>query len=293
MARQSWMDGIRGACVLAVVLLHAELVVAGVADRPVPTPLTILNTELEPCRMPLLVLLSGLLLPRSLAKGARHHVEGKLRALAWPYAVWAALDGLHLTVHVLRSGGGVPWDFLGRLAYDPPTYLWFLAYLFVFHLLATPLPATVRTLAGPCLVLAADLLEPGLLSDPELHRFVSLLGWFLVGDLLARLVGPRVPVELASAVGRVRWGVLASVGRSSVVYYACHLLVSLLVVELLVACGVRAPLPLLAAAIGCPLLAGAGLVRARRHRAVDLLFRLPRPTSAGTGRIVAARQGLR
>lgn len=258
------MDGLRGLTVVAVVVLHAELT-AG----PLPW-LARLNAELEPVRMPLLVALSGMLLGRSLAKGARRHLSGKVRGILWPYLLWATLDITHVIVDCLVAGDPAPWDWLGRLLYDPQTYLWFLAYLFCFHALATPLPPWLRTVAGPVLVLAA-----GTVAYPELHRFVELAGWFLIGDALAREVGPRVPAPVARAVGRTRWGVLAAIGRQSIVYYACHLLVMVYAVRLLTHLGVADPRLLVPVAVGVPLAAGALLVHWRRHPWVALLFAWP------------------
>lgn len=258
------MDGLRGLAVVAVVLLHAELT-AG----PLPW-LAEVNHELAPYRMPLLVALSGVLLGRSLAKGAHRHLAGKVRGIAWPYLLWATADVLHVLADAHAAGRPAPWDWLLKLFYDPQTYLWFLAYLFCYHVLATPLPPWLRTLAGPVLVLAADGLD-----YPELHRFVELAGWFLIGDALAREVGPRVPAPIAGAVGRLRWGVLALIGRQSIVFYACHLLVMVYAVRLLRHLGVSDPQLLVPIAVGVPLAVGALLVHGRRHPWVAVLFAWP------------------
>lgn len=265
------MDGLRGVAILAVVVHHAELVTASTTGGV--AAVSSINHALEPYRMPVLALLSGMLLTRSLAKGARRHLRGKVEAILWPYAVWVALDTAHTLCAAAWAGEPVPWELVARLAHDPQSYLWFLLDLFAFHVLATPLPPWARTVLGPALVLLGDaLVDPA--GDPALHRFVALLGWFLLGDAVAREVGPRVPAVVAALAARTRWGVFAAVGRSSIVFYASHLLLQVLLAPRL-ATVVPHPVALLAALTVVPLVAGAALAQARSRRAVAALFAWP------------------
>lgn len=268
--RHQWMDGLRGLAVVAVVLFHAEL-----AGGPLPW-LSELNLALEPYRMPLLMVLSGLLLERSLAKGARRHVDGKVRLILWPYLVWATLDMVNVVAHRLAAGEPVESIPVGWLVHNPSSYLWFLSYLFCFHLLATPLPDWARTPLGPVLLVLAS----GVPETHTLHRFVDLAGWFLVGDGLARVVGPRVPQAVVHLAARPRWGVLAAIGRQSIVYYACHLLVMVYAVQLTRDLGVTDPPLVVGVAVVVPLGVGALLVHLRRHRWAGILFAWPRVDSA-------------
>lgn len=279
--RHDWMDGLRGLAILAVLLLHAETT-AG------PVPLAdVVNEHLAEVRMPLLMALSGALVHRSLAKGTARHLRGKVRGILWPYLVWASLDLTHVFVDAAVAGRPVPWDWTLRLLYDPHTYLWFLGYLFSYHVVVTPLAPAVRTLAGPALVLHA-----GAVPDPSAERYLTLLGWFLVGDALARHVAPVVPDRLVRAAGRTRWGVLATVGRQSIVFYASHLIVMVYVVRILRGAGVVAPGPVFWTAFAVPLLVGAALVVLRTHPAVDLLFRLPSVDSQVVTETAARGRGI-
>jgi len=86
-----WMDSLRGAAIIAVVVMHAELEATTATGVTLPA-VHLVDALLGPVRMPLLVLLSGMLLPVSLAKGPWSHVRRKLAGIGWPYVVWGLLD---------------------------------------------------------------------------------------------------------------------------------------------------------------------------------------------------------
>jgi uncharacterized membrane protein YcfT len=264
--RMVWMDSLRGAAIVAVVVMHAELQVASATGVTLPTVHAV-DTLLGPVRMPLLVLLSGMLLPVSLAKGPWAHVRGKLAGIGWPYLVWGLLDVVQ--VQHTRYLDGLPpdWTYLGQLAYDPHTYLWFLAYLLVYHLAVTFVPPAGRTTVAPA-ALAIGLALP--VENPA-QKFVLLFGWFLVGDLLGRLARDRVPLDRV----RVEVPVLSAIGRQSLVFYVCHLLVIIYAARVLVSWGLTEPHPLFVALVAVPLATGALLVAGREWRVVDALFRWP------------------
>lgn len=273
------MDTTRGAAVVAVVLMHAELEV--VARTGVDLPIVgAVNDALVDVRMPLLVLLSGLLLPRSLAKGMRSHLRGKAVHILWPYAVWGLLDCTHAVADAWLGGRPLPWQLYIELLHDPHTYLWFLGYLFAYHVIAGLLPGAARVAAVPLVFLVGEMVPDG----ETLNRFVVLLGFFLLGDVLARVVGPRVPRRTASAAARISWEPLAVVGRSSLVFYACHLLVLIDGSRLLHAAGLTHGPSLWVASSALALGTGALLLRLRDTPAVGWLFAWP-----GAGR--ALRRG--
>jgi len=264
------MDTTRGAAIVAVVVMHAELEAVARTGESLPL-VHAANAALVDVRMPLLVLLSGLLLPRSLAKGLRTHLRGKVTHILWPYAVWGLLDCTHAVADAWLGGRPLPWHLYTQLLHDPHTYLWFLGYLFVFHLVAGVLPEAARVVAVPVVFLVGEQVPDG----ETLNRFVMLLGFFLLGDVLARVVGPRVPRRTSTAAARLSWEPLAVVGRNSLVFYACHLLVLIDGSRLLHAAGLTDPLLLWAVSSMLALTAGAALLRWRRHRAVAWLFARP------------------
>jgi uncharacterized membrane protein YcfT len=275
MARMDWMDTLRGGAVVGVVVMHAELNVVAITGEPLPL-VHAFNSALGDVRMPLLVMLSGVLLPRSLAKGFRGHLRGKVRHILWPYAVWATFDVTHALVDAAVTGRPMPWQLIGQLFYDPHTYLWFLAFLFCFHLLAGLAPPLVRTAALPLVFWAATQI-----ADADTHKFVWLFAWFLLGDLASRMLTGRMPRPLVRLSTHLRIAPLATVGQSSLVYYASHMLVLVYAIPLLHVLGLRDPAALWATAVAVTLFAGLALAQVQHAAGWRWLFGWPgrRPRS--------------
>lgn len=188
--RLEWIDAIRGIAVVLVVVYHS-IIALTFADPVTTVWLDRLNDALSPLRMPILMLLSGLLLSRSLSKAPGAYVSGKLRAIGWPYLVWTAITLSFLYLGSRTAGNG---NFtVGRVlesVVDPRTYTWYLAYLLVFYLLALLIPAKYRLVLIPVLLVAC-----GVAADDEgWSRFTYLLAFFFFGDVVMR--------------HRERWGVI-------------------------------------------------------------------------------------
>ena len=129
-----WMDMLRGIAVLLVVVLHG-------ADIPYLNGNGVeewaqVNRYLEPFRMPLLMFLSGMLLPRSLAKPLRLYAWGKFAAILWPLLLWVLLFGLFI------YRGGFDHPSFWRSGGD---YLWFLTALTICYLIGVGLKPMVRS----------------------------------------------------------------------------------------------------------------------------------------------------
>lgn len=272
MARMDWMDTLRGGAVVGVIVMHAELSTVSTSGDDLPL-VHAFNHLLGDYRMPVLVLLSGVLVPRSVAKGLRSHLRGKLRHILWPYAVWVTFDLAHVFLDCLVLGRGLPWHMVGQVFYDPHTYLWFLAYLFCFHL-AAGLLATL-TPAAPMLAMPFVFWAHTLVDHSSAEKFLWLFGWFLVGDLLARLLTGRVPAYVVRASQHVRVPALAAVGRSSLVYYASHMLVIVYAVPLLHAAGVTHAGVLWAAGVAVALAVGQALAAVQHRPGWSWLFTWP------------------
>lgn len=187
--RMTWMDAARGVAVLLVVILHG-------ATIPMSTGAgsetwVEINRYIEPVRMPLLLFLSGMLLPRSLAKPLPQFLRGKLEGIAWPLLVWMILYG----VLVFRNS-----------VFDPGLwrsgdYLWFLFVVLGCYLIGTLarwVPALIIALVMVAIMTA--------IPDPPMHRLdMKLLyygAFFFFGAGLGRFV-PRwsqAPVWIGALV---------------------------------------------------------------------------------------------
>ncbi|APP78703.1 acyltransferase family protein [Xanthomonas hortorum] len=201
--RDDWVDWLRGASVLMVIVLHAygfafdaypELR-SGAAGESSTLMLSIerINRSLAPLRMQLMFLLSGLFVARGLDKGIATYFSGKLRHVLYPYLIWSLLIfALREAGSVLAKAEPIAWLDLGRIAVGNVALTWFLFYLFVF-LAVIPL---LRRLPAP-LVLATTLLGSVCLG-PLLRQGADpfyYFAFFYIGTLLAG----RVPALLQQA----------------------------------------------------------------------------------------------
>lgn len=179
-ARQTWMDAIRGTAILLMLLLHATMIPAVVGGmEPVPWLVAITDAT-APFRMPVLMFLSGMLLDRALAKPAKRYLSGKFRVLLWSYVVWAVVYFM-----VMGRPGELfrPWTWVQTL------YLWFLAFLLAYYVLALVLrriPAIVVAVAAlvPHVVLVGA--ERGFLA-----RFFLYMTVFFAGAAFTRFLAAR------------------------------------------------------------------------------------------------------
>jgi len=216
--RMSWMDALRGCAILLVIFDHGlgQAAKGGLAQ---PEWAVTLSMIFHPLRMPLMVFLSGMLLARSLDKGPRAFVRGKVHNILYPYFLWELIYfGLWFVASPVTTVEHELSDIL-NIFYSPPIHLWFLYYLFIYYLLAMALRAV------PNLLLASVSLGISFVFDmqdmDQFQRFFFLFAFFLLGDLVARhadrmlrtLREPRVfALLVAGSVGLV---VLALTGIPS------------------------------------------------------------------------------
>lgn len=301
--RARWMDLLRGSAILLVVLSHASAVLGGVVGAP--AWVETVDLFFAPYRMPALMVLSGMLLPRAFAKPLPAYYLGKARTLLWPYVVW---------VVVLAAVGGAPGPLLDPRTWYATSYLWFIFYLLVYFTVAPVLRRAPRWLVAVVavgLVVVSTPLDAA--SDGRTKALLYLGAFFLLGYLLARL--PRllgvvtsarwrplllalalVPGIAAVATGRFEhealWalasglGVLGAValttatvgrrtrgvetlGRNSVVVYVTHFPLLLVLAAVLERAGVDAlpaPAAVLVVLAGFALAVGVGVVFVRTRR---------------------------
>jgi surface polysaccharide O-acyltransferase-like enzyme len=199
--RQEWMDVLRGGAMLLVLALHATLMVEWHQVEPWPA-LAELNLVFRPYRMPLLMVLSGLMLDRSLRKGWARYYQGKLDRVVYPLLLWAVITHAIMRHAVM----GVDMQLADPRTLFGPYHLWFILFLALFYGVA-PLLERFDTL----LVVGASLALSWLLPDGSKYgeRLFCLMAFFFLGHwlaqrpgLLARLTSGRMallalPVALA------------------------------------------------------------------------------------------------
>ena len=248
-ARMEWMDELRGAAIL-LVIAHHVLTIPAVLGGTSPSWQPVMDALL-PYRMPLMLVLSGLLLSQSLRKGPRVYYGGKIRKVLWPYLLWIVLTALVLLrPDVLLS----PWTWIGGA-----WHLWFLAVLLACYLVAPltrwfpawmwPVPMVVLAqsvdtgaferilwfgaffFAGAALLPYRDRWQAVRPVAPALLGVGAVAAgvWIATGGawedqspwaFLVSAAGILALVWIASRLPRMP--LLATVGRQSIVYYLAH-----------------------------------------------------------------------
>jgi fucose 4-O-acetylase-like acetyltransferase len=303
----SWMDVLRGAAILLVILGHSSDLVL-LVGREAPQLLHDVNTAAAPYRIPLLMFLSGMLVPNSLAKGVRPYLTGKVRGILWPYVVWTLLILLATGAFTAEAALGMLWL--------PPTLLWYLQVLFVGYVVAL-LTRVLNPLWPAAVALVGSALVP--FDEYRLGRMLFLIAAFLcgtwawqhrerwlgivrrwwvmallavptaVGAWFAITVGdtqynplafPLVVCGLALALGLAQRvpdaRIIRYIGRNSIVFYVTHWIVVFWSIRLLDAAVPGLPaLVLVAAALASAVLVGLGVTwLSLRVWPVALLFRI-------------------
>ena len=189
--RLAWMDTLRGCAVLLVVLTHA----VHVGPVPAPPALLVVDRLTTPFRVPALIFLSGMLLPRSLSKPRGVYLRGKVSRILWPYLVWS------LVILAVTSFGAPGPNPLVELFWQPSSSMWYLGYLFLYYVAVLLVPPAGRTwLLVPTLV-GLVAAAPSVALDPTapphsdlLQKFFFCFFCFLCGDLLTRNAARWLPV---------------------------------------------------------------------------------------------------
>jgi len=217
--RLGWVDAVRGACVLAVVLFHVTawhvlpLDLPPLADRT----WSVVNSYLGSLRMPLLLAVSGLLASRRILAGWRSSAAAERAASSYYlYLVWLAVYA------VLYAVLDHPWlphsiDGAGEAALEvvwPQTPLWYVFALAVYVVVLTSLsrvpPAVVLGgLAVVSVVFQVGDWDLGLAAKvPELAFFfaVGVHGRARLGDFAERLDHRRGAGALAAVLASVAAG---------------------------------------------------------------------------------------
>lgn len=217
--RMLWMDVLRGVAIVLIVQLHASALLGANGLAPSSTLLAI-DAVLQPFRIPLLLLLSGMLVPQGIAKGAKRFIATRVRTILWPLVVWSTV--LALAYPAMR------WESVTSIPTGPVTYLWYLHALLLCSLAALLLrrvPSWASASVAYAVALAAHVVDDTeWLDTAVVERWALLLAYLLTGaalrarmDRIAPLLrrGPVITAMLAIAVGLV---VMSALSDNAVAY---------------------------------------------------------------------------
>ncbi len=176
--RQSWMDLLRGLAILLVVAFHSVTILSRV-DLVPPAWLKEITDFFALYRMPTLMFLSGLLLPKSLEKGSATYFLGKLRSVWWPYLIWSAVTAIVFS----RDVGSVPAIFS---LLNAGSYLWFLYFIGIFYFVAYLVKSFNFLIVGAAIFGIAVLVSFGSPGIVVHTRMFYLMTFFFLGAFAGR-----------------------------------------------------------------------------------------------------------
>ncbi len=210
--RAIWLDVARGACVIAVVMLHVRIFVYEPLTPPTAgTDAWRQFTEFfGPFRLPLLFTISGLLVSKRVRNGW-HDRRNVLRVASsyWIYLVWLCVFGV---MSAVVAASQLPFqiestsDFVRQLAM-PDTTLWFVFALALYVVVLTSLqrfpPAAVLGCFAAIAVLSGFV--PAEHAEEQWLHMIYFAVFFAAGVYLpAALVwfsAGRIPVKLLGSLG--------------------------------------------------------------------------------------------
>jgi fucose 4-O-acetylase-like acetyltransferase len=167
------------------VLGHAErgLVSSDIAQGPA---WSLFDLALYSFHMPLFMLLAGINTPRSLARGTRPFLAGKLRSVAYPYVLWSLLQGSALVLLSGITNSSGQWSSLLKIGWQPIAPFWFLYALMVYFLLVALVG--LRAIILIPIALAGLVASGWLVGESMAHQLCYQFAFFLIGALGAEAI---------------------------------------------------------------------------------------------------------
>jgi fucose 4-O-acetylase-like acetyltransferase len=183
--RIEWIDVARGIGIILVVYGHVlrGLISASAIDRA--NPFWASDYAIYTFHMPLFFLLAGLNVERSMGKGRKAFLTGKLWTLAYPYLLWSVLQGsIQFLIPTYVNAPRPLWT-LATILWRPIAQFWFLYALFFCHLFAWACAARRSTMA---LLALLAMIAGRFLPDSIWNSIAYALPFYVAGLLLS----PRI-----------------------------------------------------------------------------------------------------
>ena len=199
-----WMDSLRGTAILLLLVWHSSAIPV-LFGIPMPEGVRMVNAFFKPYRMPCLMLLSGMLLSRSLAKPLSTYYARKLATIIWPYLIWVLIARC-----VFIDTARMPW--WDWRAWYATSYLWFLFFVGVYFLIA-PLWKRLPRWSPVAASFALGILLPQGGMEQRLAYFAV---FFFAGHVLSAHIGSRSTMSPSAAKLCAIVGVL--LGAASMVW---------------------------------------------------------------------------
>lgn len=175
------MDCLRGLSILLVIVAHAYSIALSDSSGGSLPLVGNFNGAVGPLRMPAMMFLSGLLMPRSLLKGTAAYLNGKVRRILYPYFLWSVLMIVFMKIASMTIGWGFSPDLWFRPFYAPLEHLWFLAYLFLYFVIAR-----LTSSFNPFVMSGVFLLVSFAPITGQWHTFWYYVGFFMLGTGAAK-----------------------------------------------------------------------------------------------------------
>ncbi|WP_255352850.1 acyltransferase family protein [Paracoccus sp. 228] len=150
-----------------------------------------MNETLSLFRMPILIFLSGMLLPRSLSKDSSAYFSGKLKGILWPFIIWSTIYGIAVDIH-FRSFADL------EKLYTGGSHLWFLLFIFIYYLAAKPLQDF-----NPLLIAAVAFIFS--IASPDGAKYSERLFYLMSLFFLGAYASIHMPALLKSLTSQWIW----------------------------------------------------------------------------------------